>query len=290
MPFVKLDCGILNSTLWFERDCREVFITALLMAEPRELTEPSAQIEVDSLEPTGWQVPPGWYGFVEAAGIGIIHRARVDETLGREALRRLGSPEVSSRSPEFDGRRLVRVDGGYIILNYMKYRERDYTTAARSKRYRERLASHRDATQPHRDAVIKRGVTRDITQAEAEAEAEAEVKVDQVQEQTHAPTARLVKVPHPGFPEFWTAYPKRKAKADAEKAWAQMKPDLSAVLSALQWQCQQPGWLKDKGQFIPYPASWLRARSWEDEPFEAPKRETLDEQMARIAAGNGRMP
>jgi len=176
MPFVKLDCGILNSTIWFERECREVFLTALLMAEPVELTSPTEQIEVNSLNATGWVVPPGWYGFVPAAGVGIINRAGVDQAAGLVALERLGSPEQSSRSPEFEGRRLVRVDGGYLVLNYMKYRERDYTSAERQRRYRERLALRRNSA-PSR---------RNITQAEAEAEAEVEVEV-QTEKRKSAP-------------------------------------------------------------------------------------------------------
>jgi hypothetical protein len=39
MPFVKLDCGILDSSLWPDLYQREVFITALLMAHPIELRE-----------------------------------------------------------------------------------------------------------------------------------------------------------------------------------------------------------------------------------------------------------
>ena len=138
MPFVKLDTGILDSTLWVERECREVFITSLLLAVPYETTEPLDQFEVRTLEKTGFIVPPGWYGFVQAAGVGIIRRALIDPEHGIAALEKLGRPDLESRSSEFDGRRMVRVSGGYIILNYFKYRDRDYTTAARSKRYREK--------------------------------------------------------------------------------------------------------------------------------------------------------
>ena len=164
MPFVKLDTGMLNSTLWVERECRELFITALLMAEPKEITEPMPQIAIRSLDETGWAVPPGWYGFVAAAGVGIIRRAIIDHDVGLVALEKLGAPDHESRSLDFEGRRLVRVDGGFIVLNYMKYRERDYTTAERSKRYREK----KNATAPQRDLL---STHRDITQAEAEAEA-----------------------------------------------------------------------------------------------------------------------
>src|SRR5678810_918219 len=122
MPFVKLDCGILNSTLWFEREAREIFLTSLLMAEPREFTEAIPQINVRNLDYSGWEAPPGWYGFVPAAGVGIIDRAKVDKDAGLDALELLGKPEDSSRSQDFQGRRMIRVDGGYLILNYMKYR------------------------------------------------------------------------------------------------------------------------------------------------------------------------
>lgn len=170
--FVKLDAGILESTLWAQKDARDVFITALLMASPHELRAPTPEIETRSLAHTGFVVPPGWYGFVPAAGVGIIHRAGIaDRGLGMKALERLASPEPDSRSPDHDGRRMVRIDGGFIILNYVKYRDRDYTAAARSKRWRDRKKKA-DATR------IECDVTRNITQAEAEAEAEMDGLMD----------------------------------------------------------------------------------------------------------------
>ena len=138
MAFVKLDTGILDSTLWIERDCREIFITALLMAEPREFNHPLPQIAIGSLDHTGFEAPPGWYGFVAAASLGIINRAGVEREAGLQALHKLGEPESESRSKEFDGRRMIRVNGGFLILNYMKYRDKDHTAAERQRRLRER--------------------------------------------------------------------------------------------------------------------------------------------------------
>ena len=138
MAFVKLDCGILDSTLWIERECREVFITSLLMGLPIELTEPMAQIAIGSLDHTGFTVPPGWYGFVAASGPGIVRRALVDHDVGMIALAKLGDPDPESRSKDFEGRRLIRVDGGFIILNFMTYREKDASNADRQKRWRQR--------------------------------------------------------------------------------------------------------------------------------------------------------
>ena len=140
MPFVKLDSGLLNSTLWFDKTARDVFITSLLMAVPHELMDPEPQLHVDSLQETGFTVPAGWYGLVESAAIGILSKALVDRSEGLQALTRLGEPDPESRSADFEGRRLVRIDGGYLVLNYQKYRERDYGAADRMRRMRAQRA------------------------------------------------------------------------------------------------------------------------------------------------------
>lgn len=138
MPFVKLDSGLLNSTLWVDKPARDVFVTCLLMAVPYELTEPEPQLHVDRLEETGWTVPPGWYGMVESAAAGILRNAIVERDEGLQALTKLGEPDPESRSADFEGRRLVRIDGGYLVLNFQKYRERDYGAADRMRRKRAR--------------------------------------------------------------------------------------------------------------------------------------------------------
>lgn len=75
------------------------------------------------------------------------------------------------------------------------------------------------------------------------------------------------------FALFWSAFPRRVSKQAAIKAWAQLKPTpelVDTILAALAWQVRQPSWTKDGGAFVPYPASWLNGRRWEDEPFHAP--------------------
>jgi hypothetical protein len=106
------------------------------MAEPFELVEPANQIEVRTLDNTEFVVPPGWYGFVPAAGSGIVRRALVELEEGYKALEKLGSADEESRNKDFEGRRLVRINHGYLILNFIKYREKDHTAAERMRRYR----------------------------------------------------------------------------------------------------------------------------------------------------------
>jgi hypothetical protein len=70
------------------------------------------------------------------------------------------------------------------------------------------------------------------------------------------------------FNTFWEAYPKKKSKGDALKAWKQIKPskELSdVIISKLLLLNASHDWTKEGGKFIPYPASWLRAGGWDDE-------------------------
>lgn len=80
---------------------------------------------------------------------------------------------------------------------------------------------------------------------------------------------------HPGFDEFYQAYPRHEGKTDALKAWNSTKPDLLAVLTALEWQRQK--WTDPK--YVPLPATYLRGRRWEDERTAiqpAPKKPKVD--------------
>lgn len=71
-----------------------------------------------------------------------------------------------------------------------------------------------------------------------------------------------------GFESFWAAYPRRRNRGDAEKAWARLKPDadlLSEILRAVEVAKASDDWRRDGGQYVPYPASWLNAKGWMDD-------------------------
>lgn len=75
-----------------------------------------------------------------------------------------------------------------------------------------------------------------------------------------------------GFATFWEQYPKKVAKPQALKAWKKIKPTgqtLADLMAALEKQKVSADWLKDGGQFIPHPASWLNGRRWEDQAPQA---------------------
>lgn len=96
--YTKLFSSILDSTIWDE-DCstRILWITMLAMVNKD--------------------------GIVEASMPGLANRARLPLDSVKEAIDLLTSPDSDSRSLEFEGRRIERVNGGWKLLNYQKYRD-----------------------------------------------------------------------------------------------------------------------------------------------------------------------
>lgn len=75
------------------------------------------------------------------------------------------------------------------------------------------------------------------------------------------------------FSTFWNAYPRKAGKGAAQKAFAKVRAPLDILLSALEAQKRSDQWNRDGGQYIPYPATWLNQRRWEDEPPAQPEKE-----------------
>ena len=70
------------------------------------------------------------------------------------------------------------------------------------------------------------------------------------------------------FDTFWTAYPVKVGKDAAKRAFAKRKPTaelLGEMLKAIAEQKTSLAWVKEDGQFIPHPATWLNQGRWMDE-------------------------
>lgn len=118
MPnFVKLYGSILDSTIWLEPlPTKVVWITMLAMADAE--------------------------GCVVSSIPGLAKRAGVSRQDCEAALETLAAPDPDSKTQEFEGRRIQRIDGGWLIINHRKYRDlrtdTQIATAERVRKHRER--------------------------------------------------------------------------------------------------------------------------------------------------------
>ena len=242
MTYVKLDCNLVTSTIWNESsDTRIVWIYLLVSADPEGVVRVT--------------VP----GIATQCGIGI--------DIVREALAKFAAPDPDSRSSKHEGRR-IRIEREpqfeIHLLNYEDYRNKDHTHAARQARYREKLKLRGgDASLPSRDASRASRVTGGDA---SRSRSKSSTKDSCPSEDGRALGDSKL---YPGdFLKFWELYPRKTAKGAALRAWkaiARPRPSGAELEAALQRACASPDWRKDGGQFVPYPATWLRARCWEDE-------------------------
>jgi hypothetical protein len=97
--YTKLFGSLIGSTIWREEDhVRLVWITMLALKDRRQM--------------------------VEASVPGLADFARVPIAKCVQALKVLSAPDEFSRSKEHEGRRIREVEGGWLILNGEKYREK----------------------------------------------------------------------------------------------------------------------------------------------------------------------
>ena len=78
------------------------------------------------------------------------------------------------------------------------------------------------------------------------------------------------------FDVFWNLYPKKVGKPPALTAWKKIRPtDFPAIFAGIeQWKASDQ-WLRDGGQYIPYPATFLNQERWKDLPNPVQQLESV---------------
>ena len=84
------------------------------------------------------------------------------------------------------------------------------------------------------------------------------------------------------FKTFWQEYPKKRNLGDAEKAWSNINfvdGLFEKILYKVETLKKTEDWKKENGKYIPYPATWLNRKGWEDEvnnPFPRQEKGLTD--------------
>lgn len=99
MSYAKLFSSITESSLWSEpKEVRLLFVTMLAKANS--------------------------VGFVEASIPGLARVSNLTQQEVETAIPILENPDPFSKNPECDGRRIIKAPGGWMVLNYEDYRNR----------------------------------------------------------------------------------------------------------------------------------------------------------------------
>lgn len=188
----------------------------------------------------------------------------------KQGIEQLMEPDPDSRSPDSEGRRLVPMEPGrpwgWRAVNHRKYRERARLQNKNAREVESGQNQERMATKPPLTAAHRRSPP--LTPSH-----------------THTQTQDKTPLPPKGgderFEEFWRAYPRRVGKAAAKRVWSRkgLNAKTAEIVAHLAERVRSDAqWLRDGGQFVPYPGTWLNRDGWLDE-YEraAPKGAEIDD-------------
>lgn len=90
-------------------------------------------------------------GYVRGSDAWLADKAKVELSVCSEALLKFQSPDPISRTTTHDGRRIDKLDDGWLILNYLQFRDR-LSNDASAASSRERVRRHRERYKALRNA------------------------------------------------------------------------------------------------------------------------------------------
>lgn len=189
--YTKLFSDIVLSTIWRESNHVRILWITMLAIKDR-------------------------YHVVNASIPGLAHSAGISIEECEEGLTLLMSEDPYSRSQEFEGRRIDTIDGGWVVLNGEKYRDR---------------LSKSDRNEYQR---IKQKEYRDKRKKAADLSADVNVynKVNAGERVTHTDTdtdTKEVKAIRDFQSRFWDLYGKRVDRKKCEAKWNRL-PEKTKVL------------------------------------------------------------
>lgn len=196
-------------------------------------------------------------GIVDMTPDAISRRTTIPIEIISIGITALEQPDSDSRSPELDGRRIVRLDPdrawGWKVVNHEKYNK--IRSEEDRREYMRNLMANKRANGKNVLASVSSNKQRLSKLAHIDIDVDVKTplsnKLDGVT----------------GFAEFWHAYPRKEAKQNAIRAWAKLRPDVelqATIAAGLLAQCNTEQWRKDGGKFIPHAATWINGKRWQD--------------------------
>ena len=205
------------------------------------------------------------HGVVDMTPEAISRITNIPCDIISHGLIKLAEPDPYSRTAKNEGRRIELLapsrPWGWQIVNHRYYR--DLTSRAdRNEKRRIEISSQRQAKKVKKSNMSQSVLNVPHTDTDTDTDTDINKRLKTLAQKEFCASS---------FEEFWEQYPRKKSKGQAEKAWLKIKPDeqLVARIFAKIEQAKKSGdWQKDGGAYIPYPATWLNAKGWEDEYAE----------------------
>jgi len=201
-------------------------------------------------------------GIVDMTPTAISRRTGIPIEHIKAGIEILESDDPHSRTADHNGKRIILLDDerlwGWYIVNHQKYREiRDEEDRKEYMRNYMRERREKEKSEENQQCCKQKKLTKVNSKQSLAKLANTDTDTD-----TDTDTNTLEE-----FDSFWQHYPKKKNKGQGRKAWLKLSPDkplVKEIHQAIEVAKESDDWQKDRGKYIPHPATWLNAEGWED--------------------------
>lgn len=186
--YTKLFSSIVTSTVWREgKETKIMWVTMLALADKD--------------------------GVVEGSIPGLADMARLTVAEARTAIEILSAPDPDSRSKEAEGKRLVPIDGGWLLVNHAKYR--DLMSVEERREYlRKKQAEFRAKAKTGLSTVVNNCSDQSTPSTHSAAAAEATPEAGKKEDSAASPLLfsvdTILPFPSAVFREAWTDFVKHR--------------------------------------------------------------------------------
>jgi len=172
-------------------------------------------------------------------------------------------------------------NGAIYMLNIQNFIGESSTEADRVRKYRSKIKQDVQMLQQRND--------KGTPEIEKEIEIELDINNRNGQDEPDRPSKEDGPNWQKQFEEFYSKYPKKVKKQNVKKWFQKNKPSgelFSSMMSSLEQFRGCKDWLKDKGQYIPYPSTWLNQQRWQDEGISNKTQKTDLSEFKQIGSND----
>ena len=194
-------------------------------------------------------------GIIDITTSAISRHTGIPPDIIEEGIAFLELPDPDSRTPDLDGKRIVRLDDhrswGWFIVNHSKYKALQDSDHVREQN-RIRKQRQRDKERRSRNVTDGHALSRH-TDTDTDTDNTA------------------------SFDAFWSLYPKKVDKKKAQVAWKKLSMS-KQKLAIFDIETRYQGVNK---QYIPNPTNYIRGERWNDESIAVDEEESIFERAER---------
>ena len=162
-------------------------------------------------------------------------------------------------------------NGAIYMTDIQNFIGQSSTEADRKRAYRNRIENEKRGQLESQDSNAYKAIGQMSDKCPDKSPPELKLELDLELEKNIGHEKPVTDAGEQKFEKFWEAYPKKIAKKAVLQKWKNLKVNdalFESIMKGLEAWKRSQQWMKDGGQYIPNPTTFLNQERWNDEITE----------------------